>query len=633
MCGITGIYAFNQVGSFYMVNLARSIDSLARRGPDARGYFLDDYIGLGHRRLSIIDTGSAANQPMYDETGRYVLVFNGEIFNYQELKAQLVQKGITFQTESDTEVLLHYYILEKEKCLDRFIGFFAFAVYDKQTKTMFVARDRMGVKPLLYYKDDDKLVFASEMKALLAYNIPKELDNVSLYQYLQLNYIPKEHSIFKNIFRLLPGEYLLISDKEVVRKKYYQVPYTPEGVEAEKLSFEEACQKFLSLLDDSVRSRLMADVPLGAFLSGGTDSSAVVALASRHTRHLNTFSIGYKDEPFFDETKYANLVAKKFDTNHTVFSLTNHDLYEHVFEVLDYLDEPFADSSALPFYILSKRTAGKVKVALSGDGADEVFAGYNKYYGEYRIREGGIKADLLKAAYPLLEVLPKSRNGFWSNKIRQFHRFAEGARMTPAERYWRWSSVSSEQNARSLFAASFLEKIDHQAYLQRKNACTGLISENGNLNEVLLSDVAMVLPNDMLFKVDMMSMANGLEVREPFLDHRLVEFAFTLPVSYKIDHTLKKKLVRETFRPILPEELYQRPKKGFEVPLIRFYKREMRSLILELLDKEQIRAQGIFDVDAIERFKTQVLNGQYYDQGAVWGMLVFQYWWKKYMNQ
>ena len=632
MCGITGIYAFNQVGSFYMINMAKAIDTMAQRGPDARGYFLDDYIGLGHRRLSIIDTGYVSNQPMYDASRRYVLVFNGEIFNYKELKKELIDKGITFQTESDTEVLLQYYILEKEKCLTRFIGFFAFAIYDKEEKSLFVARDRMGVKPLLFYKDEDKFVFSSEMKSLLAYNIPRELDEVSLFQYLQLNYVPKEHSIFKNIYRLLPGEYILVKGKAFTKKRYYEIPYSEKNINR-AITFEESKEKMLELLEDSVRLRLISDVPLGAFLSGGTDSSAIVALASRHTNYLNTFSIGFKDEPFFDETKYANLVAKKFNTNHTVFSLTNQDLHEHIFEVLDYLDEPFADSSALPFYILSKRTSGKVKVALSGDGADELFAGYNKYYGEYEIRQGGWKGELLKTLYPVLDKLPKSRNSFFSNKIRQYHRFAEGANMTAKERYWKWSTISSEKNIRTLFSKEFIQKIDSQEYTLRKSDCTKNISESGSLNEVLLSDVNMVLPDNMLFKADMMSMANGLEVREPFLDHRLVDFAFSLPVEYKIDNQLKKKIVRDAFKDILPQELYNRPKKGFDVPLIKFYKRELRSLILELLDENFIKAQGIFDSKEIEKLKNSVLNGQYYEQEAVWNIIAFQYWWRKFLSK
>ncbi|HWZ23432.1 MAG TPA: asparagine synthase (glutamine-hydrolyzing) [Cytophagaceae bacterium] len=632
MCGITGIYAFNQVGSFYMINMAKAIDAMAQRGPDARGYFLDDYIGLGHRRLSIIDTGYVSNQPMYDESRRYVLVFNGEIFNYKELKKELVDKGITFQTESDTEVLLQYYILEKEKCLTRFLGFFAFAIYDKEEKSLFIARDRMGVKPLLFYKDEDKFVFSSEMKSLLAYNIPRALDEVSLFQYLQLNYVPKEHSIFKNIYRLLPGECLLVKGKEFIKKRYYDIPYSEKTINR-TITFEESKEKLLELLEDSVRLRLISDVPLGAFLSGGTDSSAIVALASRHTNYLNTFSIGFKDEPFFDETKYANLVAKKFNTNHTVFSLTNQDLHEHIFEVLDYLDEPFADSSALPFYILSKRTSGKVKVALSGDGADELFAGYNKYYAEYEIRQGGWKGELLKTLYPVLDKLPKSRNSFFSNKIRQYHRFAEGANMTAKDRYWKWSTVSTEKDISTLFSKEFIQKVDAAEYKSRKSNCTKNISEPGSLNEVLLSDVTMVLPDNMLFKADMMSMANGLEVREPFLDHRLVDFAFSLPVEYKIDNQLKKKIVRDAFKDILPQELYDRPKKGFDVPLIKFYKRELRSLILELLDENFIKAQGIFDSKEIKKLKNNVLNGQYYEQEAVWNIIAFQYWWRKFLSK
>jgi asparagine synthase (glutamine-hydrolysing) len=570
MCGITGIYAFNQIGSFYMVNLAKSVDRLSQRGPDGRDTYIEDFLALGHRRLSIIDTSHNGKQPMSDESGRYVMVFNGEIFNYKELRKKLSDKGINFFSETDSEVLLKLYILEGKECLNQLVGFFSFAIYDKETQDLFLARDRMGIKPLLYYFDEDKFAFASEMKSLLAYNIPAEIDYTSLYQYLQLNYIPAPASILKNIFKLMPGAYIVIKKKKIEHGTYYTIPYDGAKARKNRLSYDEQKAELESLLEESVKLRLIADVPLGAFLSGGIDSSVIVALASRHTEQLNTFSIGYKNEPFFDETKYAELVAKKFNTNHTVYSLTNDDLFSNLFEALDYIDEPFADSSALAVYILSKQTSKKVKVALSGDGADELFAGYNKHMGDFRVREGGFMVAAVASLQPLLKLFPQSRNSFFSNKIRQLDRLAEGKKMSDSERYWRWCAFTHEDGAQKLFSEKSLGYLLKEEYSSRKKEILKHFSPGGDLNQVLRTDMDLVLPNDMLFKVDMMSMACGLEVRVPFLDHRVVDFAFSLPVSSKIDFGMKKKIVQDTFRGILPPELYNRPKHGFEVPLLKW---------------------------------------------------------------
>lgn len=617
-----------------MVNLAKSIDRLSKRGPDGRGVFLDDFVGLGHRRLSIIDTSYLGNQPMKDELERYVIVFNGEIFNFKELKKKLTDKGVTFISESDTEVLLRLFILEGKECLDQLVGFFAFAIYDKEEKSMFIARDRMGIKPLLIYHDEDKFIFASELKALMAYNIPNELDYDSLYTYLQLNYIPAPSTIFKNISKLEPGHYLIIKKKEVNKGKYYSIPYSKESSRNNSLSYEEQKEKLISLMDESVRQRLISDVPLGAFLSGGIDSSVIVGLASKYTDKLNTFSIGYKDEPFFDETKYANLVAKKFNTHHTVFSLTNGDLFDHLFEALDYVDEPFADSSALAVHILSKHTAKNVKVALSGDGADEMFAGYNKHYGEFMIREGGFKVDAISLLSPLWKGLPKSRNSFLGNKIRQFERLASGKSLSARERYWKWCGYADEPAAFKLLSEKSKNFLLNHEYQNRKNQILNNFSASGDLNEVLRTDMSLVLQNDMLFKVDMMSMANGLEVRVPFLDHRVVDFAFSLPVSSKINRDMKKRIVQDAFRELLPSELYRRPKQGFEVPLLKWMRRELRSLIQDdLLNERFIAEQGIFDVKEISLLKQKLFSKDPGDVHArIWALMVFQYWWKKYMK-
>ncbi|UOR03969.1 asparagine synthase (glutamine-hydrolyzing) [Hymenobacter aerilatus] len=634
MCGITGTFAFTDAGRTTLAALPAATDAIESRGPDSRGQYVYDCVGLGFRRLAILDLSADGNQPMTDESERYTIVFNGEIFNFKELRQKLIAKGCRFHSQTDTEVILQLYITEGRNFLKKLNGFFGLAIYDKEENSLFIARDRMGEKPILVYRDEDKLLFGSEMKSLLALGVPRKLDYTSLSHYLQLNYIPGPATIFKGVKKLLPGHYLYIKGKKVVRKRWYKVPYDPKKVQKNKLSYEQQQKKLIDLLDDATSRRLVADVPLGAFLSGGIDSSVVVALASRHTQHLNTFSIGYRDEPFFDETKYAKLVADRYKTNHTVFSLTNQDLYDHIFDVLNYLDEPFADSSALAVYILSKRTREKVTVALSGDGADELFSGYNKHMGEFQVRQGGFKAEAVTSLNLLWDVLPKSRNSFFGNRVRQFQRFSRGMLSGPKDRYWDWATFASATDARNLLSPAARQKINKKLAEKRRKDILQHLHADGDLNEVLLTDVQLVLPYDMLAKVDLMSMACSLEVRPPFLDHNVVNFAFSLPVSSKIDANLKKKIVQDAFRPMLPEELYKRPKHGFEVPLLKWFRGELRPLIEDdLLSDAFIEAQGVFDVEAIRALKTQLFSRSPGDVHArIWALIVFQWWWKKWMQ-
>ncbi len=633
MCGISGIYAFNDAGRHYIGNLKASTDAIEKRGPDSQGHFVSSCVGLGHRRLSILDLSEDGSQPMHDETGRYTIIFNGEIFNFPELKQKLVAKGHTFHSQTDTEVLLKMYIHEGKSFLNKLNGFFAFAIFDREEESLFIARDRMGVKPLLVYKDENKVVFASEMKAMLAFGISKKLDLTSLYNYLQLNYIPGPATIFKGVKKLRPGYYLHIRRGKVMTKAWYKIPYDKKKVKNNTTTYDQQQKELVKLMDEAVQRRLISDVPLGAFLSGGIDSSVIVALASRHTEHLNTFSIGYKDEPFFDETKYANLVAKKYNTNHTVFSLTNNDLYDHIFDVLNYIDEPFADSSALAVNILAKRTREKVTVALSGDGADELFAGYNKHMGDYRVRHAGWKEEAVLALSPLWDVLPKSRNSAMGNKVRQFQRFANGMTLSNKERYWQLATFTNEKDARKLLKKSVSKTLGKKLFLKRKKKILEHIHQDGDINEVLYTDMHLVLQNDMLTKVDLMSMANSLEVRTPFLDYKVVNFAFTLPESSKIDGNMKKKIVQDAFRPLLPEELYKRPKHGFEVPLLKWFRNELKPLITDdLLSDSFIESQGIFSVDEVRNLKAKLFSNNPEDIHArIWGLIVFQYWWKKWM--
>lgn len=636
MCGITGIYAFNEIGRFHMIKLPAATEQLSRRGPDFGRSTSVHRVGLGHRRLSIIDTSSDGNQPMQDTSGRYTIVFNGEIYNYRELRQGLEQKGVDFQSATDTEVLLQLFIHEGKACLDKLNGFFAFAIYDEQADHLFIARDRMGIKPLLFSADEDKLVFASEMKSLLTYGIEKQLDFNSLYQYLQFNYIPAPNTILKGVQKLEPGHYLEISkasEPRVQMGRYYQVPFDEKRLNPRGLNYEQQQQKLLDLMETSVQRRLVADVPLGAFLSGGIDSSVITALASRHVDKLNTFSIGYRDEPFFDETHYAKLVADKYQTNHTVFSLSNYDLYSHLFDILDHIDEPFADSSAIPVYILSKETKKRVTVALSGDGADEVFSGYNKHHAAWRAMHPGTVEQAVSGLSGLWSRLPKSRDNPFTNKFRQFQRFAEGMAMSPKERYLQWATFMNNEQAARLLSSRVLDLIDYEHHDARSNIILQYIDDKReSINQWLYTDLHLVLPNDMLTKVDLMSMAHGLEIRVPFLDHEVVEFAFSLPEEAKINRQMKKRIVQDTFRELLPKELYRRPKHGFEVPLLGWFRSELRSTIEELLNDEFVKEQDVFDPEGIRSLKQQLFSKDPGDVHAtIWALIVFQHWWKKYM--
>jgi len=628
MCGIVGLYCFNDFARTRPNGLKDALISLHWRGPDTRGTYAGGNACLGHTRLSIIDTSAAAAQPFSDDSQRYTLVFNGEIYNFRQLREQLKQQQISFRSESDTEVLLHWLIEKGPKGINDLQGFFAFALYDKKEDTLLLARDRFGIKPLYYYHNSDKLLFASEMKGMMAMHIPKVIDHTSLSAYLHLNYIPGPWTIFEGVYKLLPGHYLQVSRKGIETLQYYSIKDGQTTV-SPPAGYEAARQMLRTKLADSVRKRLVADVPLGAFLSGGIDSSIITALAAKEVKGLNTFSIGFRDEPMFDETQYARAVAKMYKTNHTEFKLSTDDLLGCVFDVIDYIDEPFADSSALAVYILSRETRKKVTVALSGDGADELFAGYNKHLAEWKVRHPGLGAKALKQLQPLMARLPQSRNNFLLNKIRQFDRFGSGMRQPAAERYWQWAGFTTHEQVNKL-----LVKQTQDADLNlRKSGWLKEISENGPVGEVLLTDMQLVLPYDMLTKVDLMSMANSLEVRVPFLDHDLVNFVFSLPDVYKIDGRKRKKILRDAFREDMPADLYNRNKQGFEVPLLRWFRQELKSLIVDdLLSEEFVRQQKIFNYGEVRQLLKQLFSRNPGDAPArIWALMVFQYWWKKNM--
>lgn len=630
MCGISGVFSFDGNGKQYEEYTLQAVEKLKLRGPDFNNTYANDAVSLGHTRLSIIDTSSAGNQPFISSDGEIAIVFNGEFYNYKDFRNELVSDGFEFRSNSDTEVLLNLYRKHGIDVLKYINGCFAIAIWDKNKQTLFIARDRIGINPVYYYRNDKFLAFASEMKGLLEYPIPREINTASLYSYFQLNYIPDHHTMLKNIKKLEPGTYIEITEKCVTEKKFYNIP-DPSNQATLNLSYQEAQIELKKRLNRAVEQRMISDVPLGAFLSGGIDSSIIVALASQYTNKLNTFSIGFKDEPFFDETSHAELLAKKYNTNHTSFSLTNDELFEDLNNVLDYIDEPFADSSALAVHILSQHTKKHVTVALSGDGADEMFSGYNKHLAHQKALENNLRNSLIKNSYSIWKALPKSRQGKFSNTIRQLERYSNGLKLDSDERYWSWCSLSNEKSISKLIKTD----IDKNQYYHRKENLLQHIKSNPNdMQAVLYSDMKIVLCQDMLMKVDLMSMGNSLEVRTPFLDHNVVDFAFKLPMEYKMQGGIKKRILRDSFRNEIPAELLKRPKHGFEVPLLNWFKNDLSDYLeKEIFNEEFIEEQGIFEIKAIRQIKQQLNSQNPGDIHArIWALLVFQSWWKKTMN-
>ena len=639
MCGIAGIFALNDQGKKLLSKTNDAIQTLNKRGPDAHGVYQHGCVSLGHTRLSIIDTSEASAQPMTDGSGRYTIVYNGEFYNYKSVRRELQADGVKFSSEGDTEVLLQLYIKEGEKCVEKVNGFFAFAIYDKEEQSLFVARDRLGIKPLLYFQDEDKIIFASELKALIQYEIPREIDHVSLFTYLQLNYVPAPYTMLNNVKKLEPGCSLTVSNQEILPpKRYYEIAYNPsKTVDVEVDNYQSAKDTLYKKMDQAVEIRLVSDVPLGTFLSGGIDSSIITSLAAQKVSGLSSFSIGFKDEPFFDETEFARSLAKKAGTKHTVFEVSNKDLFENLENVLDYFDEPFADSSAIAVYILCQQTKGHISVALSGDGADEIFSGYNKHMAEYKARNPGLKEQLVKSLAPIIDKLPQSRNSSISNLSRQLSKFSSGAKLGNKLRYWQWATIIDEEEANYLIKekkSNRLQRLsdDGFSYKKRKEHFLHTIQKTGDINDVLLTDMNLVLQNDILKKVDCMSMANSLEVRTPFLDHEVVDYAFSLPVDFKINRSTRKKILIDTFGHLLPEALLDRPKKGFEVPMLKWLRTDLKPMIEnDLLGNKFIEQQGIFNGEAIVNLKAKLFSNNPGDSAAtVWAIIVFQYWWKKH---
>jgi asparagine synthase (glutamine-hydrolysing) len=576
---------------------------------------------------------------MSNEDQALWLVFNGEIYDFAETRKELVSRGHSLKSHTDTETVLHLYEEEGVACLKHLNGMFSFALWDARLQRLWLARDRLGKKPLVYYWDGKRLLFASEIKAILRDpEVPREIDFEALDLYLTLNYIPATWTIFKNIRKLLPGHYLLLEKGKLSIQSYWDIPVNEGEPEvpspSDPVQWNQCKERLRALLDASVRRRLIADVPLGAFLSGGIDSSIMVALMARHSsRPVKTFSIGYKDLPSFDETRYAREVATFNRTEHYEFKLGYKDILDAFPKVLDNLDEPFADSSAVPTYIVSRETKRHVTVALSGDGGDELFAGYRMYLGEYWAKHYARIPGVLreKVIAPFIQSLPDARDKPSLELIRRAKKFLRGMSLSFPERFCGWREIFPFSMRRKLLRRppdrNFYLDLIRQAVEEKK----GLFPEDG-INLMLYLDVKGLLPGDMLTKVDRMSMANSLEVRVPFLDYTLVQYVFGLKGSTKLGAWRGKHILLETFKDLLPPLLHNRPKWGFEMPIGAWLRKELKFLIDEYLHKDRVERQGIFDPRIIRDMVSNHMSGRQDTSWQLWNLIVFEHWYEKYIE-
>jgi asparagine synthase (glutamine-hydrolysing) len=596
MCGIAGVYYFKNKASAE-TDHRKILHAIGHRGPDHQSFYETVNATLYHSRLSIVDVSESSNQPFKDSARESVLSFNGEIFNY---------KHFSPNAKGDVEVLYDLLTKKGSDCLNELNGFFAFAFLNKNS--LLLARDRFGVKPLYYFQDEEKFAFASELKALLLLTGKQKINLSQLYTYFRLNYCSGPESIFQNIKKLSPGHFIEITNDQVVIREWFTIKK------------EENSESLHKLLDDAVKLRLHADVPVGCFLSGGIDSSIISALAIKHKKDLLTFSIGFKNEAFFDETSHAEKVAKHIGSNHHNILLSEDDFIDNLDDFLASMDEPFADSSAFNFYMLSQFTSKKVKVALSGDGADELFKGYYKHKAMIMRKDPLLKAASFLAT-PLLPMLKSSRNSITGNLKRQLTKFNQVKDLSFIEAYKRLASISAANETEKLL--NIIERDYFESLFDIK-------SESLDIETLL--DLKIVLADDMLVKADRFSMRHGIEIRNPFLDYRIVQYALNLSIEQKISSSGQKLVLKKNFSPLLPPEIFERKKKGFELPLQKWLSSELQQkLHSNWINQEKIAEEKYLNYNYISQLNRKVCSQEPGDSAAkLWAVIVFQSWLNNY---
>lgn len=628
MCGIAGIVNTHDpvINRKVLTDMNRAI---ASRGPDGDGFFVDEHVGLAHRRLAIIDLNTGG-QPMTSIDGRYTIVFNGEIYNFQILRNQLIKAGILFKTQSDTEVLLQLYILKGPAALQELNGMFAFVIWDKSTKKLFAARDRMGKKPFYFARIDHDFIFASELKALLKFpSLKHEMNFKALQAFFTYESVPEPLSIIQGVEKLPAGHYLEWQQDTLTLHRYW----TPSFLPHHNLDERAAGQHLMQLLDEATRLRMISDVPLGVFLSGGIDSSAVVALMAKHRagKDIQTFSIHF-NEASYDESLYSETVAKKFGTAHHTEVLSADRMLAILPDVTRYMDEPFADGSILPTYLLSQFTRKHVTVALGGDGADEIFCGYPTFFAT---RFANCFDKLPQAFKSLIKksanLLPRSDNNMSLDfKINQFLR-AENYDAVLKNQIWLAGITPNDQTP--LFTSESHTKANHFDTLslitqELKHCDSTLAGEN-----LLYFYQKFYLQSDLLVKTDRASMANSLEVRAPFLDVDVVEFANRLPYGFKLKGVTTKYLLKKIFNRTLPAMITQRPKKGFGIPMARWLKTDLKNLLIETLRQERIEQDGIFVWGAVRKYIDEHLSGRENHRKPLFCLLMLHLWMDEHLTK
>lgn len=628
MCGICGKINLNNEPIDEAL-LRKMTSCLSHRGPDDEGLYIKGNVGLGHRRLSIIDLSQFAHQPMSNEDGTIWIVYNGEIYNFLELRDVLIKKGHTFRSRSDTETIIHLYEEYGPECLVYLKGMFAFALWDVKKQLLFLARDRIGKKPLYYWHSPNTFVFASEIKSILQDdNFQRKPDYTAIHHYLTYQHVPSPWTAFEGIKKLPAAHYLVLKNGNIEVKRYWKLSYLPKHTIKEK----DLKAEIIERLKEAVRIRLISDVPLGAFLSGGIDSSTVVALMSGIMKEpVKTFSIGFKEEKY-NELGYARMIAEKFRTDHTEFIVE-----PKAVEILDKLvwhyNEPFADSSAIPTYYVSKLAREHVTVILNGDGGDENFAGYGRYKANQvsGFMHSFVPLPLARLVYPLVRLIPHGKdpdNFFWRLK-----RFLQEYTNTPELRNAQWLCHFTTEMKEDIYTDDFLCRFANtDSFELILNRC-GEAEADSFLDRVLYADVMMYLPDDLLVKVDVASMANSLEARSPFLDHEFMEFAAGIPAEMKLKGLTTKYILKEALRNILPDEVLFREKMGFGVPIDYWFRNELKGMVYDTLLSEKAVSRGYFKKESIKKILDEHVSEKWNWHNHIWNLLMLELWHRMFIDE
>lgn len=623
MCGITGLIS----PKYNKADLKRMTMALKHRGPDAQGFFWDEKkkVGLGHRRLSILDLSAPANQPFYSQNGRYVMVYNGEVYNFKEIRKILQKKGkIKFKTQGDSEVVIEALARWGVKAVDRFNGMFAIALWDTYQDQMWLLRDRMGIKPLYYFDDGHQFAFGSELKALLELTFDAQINMEALKDYLFLEYIPAPNTIIKGIKKLEKGHYLRVQTQplRIETISYYNLLDQIKPLEEPLNSVDDYEALLKDKLEKSIRRRSISDVPIGAFLSGGTDSSLISSTFQElHNHPINTFTIGF-DVPDFDESEYAKQVSDHIGSNHAFARITDKDAIAIAERVVDFYDEPFAAPSTLPSLMVCEKAKDHVTVALGGDGGDELFMGYGYYNWMNRIQK------IRNYGGPALQ---KVASFILSNGSNWHKRAARVINYNKAESLWLhiWSQeqyMFSQEEISQLFNTAY----QHETLLPSWNKINDLPLHD--YEKISLFDLQHYLPDNLLHKMDIASMASGLEVRVPYLDHELVETAINMPMEMKTQNGQQKFLMKRLLSKQIPKELVYRKKWGFPAPIGNWLKSELGFLIEKYLNDKVVLNQDVFNAKVIQKLIAEFRNGFFFHYKRIWALIVFQMWYEKYMD-